>query len=67
MSSNTEGKEEEKRVEATCGSEVALAEDVSTLAHTIHTLSVDQFIVLECHIVSERSQYLIIKQSLSAF
>jgi len=51
VSSNTEGKEEEKRVETTGGSEVALAENISTLAYTIYTLSMDEFVVLECHIV----------------
>ena len=57
MAGNAEGGKEEKRVETSSGSEVALAENVSTLAHTVYTLSVDQFVVLECHIAYERSQY----------
>ena len=47
----SEGGKEEKRVETTGGSEVALAENISTLAYAIYTLSMDEFIVLECHIV----------------
>ena len=49
VSSNAEGSKEEKRVEASSGSKVALAEYVSALAHAIHTLSMDKFVVLECH------------------
>jgi hypothetical protein len=56
VAGNAEGGKEEKRVETSTGSEVALAENVSTLAHTVYTLSVDQFVVLECHIAYERSQ-----------
>ena len=50
VAGDAEGGKEEKRVETTGGSEVALAEDVSALAHAIHTLSVDKFVILECHI-----------------
>ena len=51
VAGNAKGGKEEKRVKTTRGSEVALTEDVSALAYTINTLSMYEFVVLECHIV----------------
>ena len=51
VTGSTKGGKEEQRVPATLSSKVTLAIDISAVANAIHTLSMDQLVVLECHIL----------------
>jgi hypothetical protein len=51
VAGSTESSKEEKSVPAAESSKVTLTIDINSLALAVHTLGMDQFVVLECHIL----------------